>query len=108
MLATRWHTHVHRFARQKPSTCLQLFEQLDAFRRPERLEHLLEVCEADVRGRLGFENRAYTQPQAVYTAFEAAAAVDAAALAAQGLKGPKIGAALRQRRMAAIAQTRAA
>ncbi len=105
-LATRWHTHVHRAADLRPATLLKLFEGIDAFRRPERLTGLLQVCEADVRGRLGFERRVYTQAARLRAAFEAAQTVDAGALARQGLKGPEIGAALRRERVRAITESR--
>src|SRR5699024_853972 len=105
MLATRWHTHVHRFAVLRPGTALKLFEALDAFRRPQRLAHLLQVCEADVRGRVGFEQRAYVQPALVRAAFAAATAVNAQKFAAAGLQGADIAAALRRARLAAIART---
>lgn len=103
LLATRWHTHIHRIAKLRPQTMLKLFEALDAFRRPERLAHLLLVCEADVRGRLGFEHRAYPQSNWARAAFDAATAVDAGALAAQGLRGPQIATAIHRARLKAIA-----
>lgn len=106
-LVTRWHTHLHRIHELKASTVLKLFEGLDAFRRPERLEHLMQVCRADVRGRLGFEQRAYPQIATARRLFAAASAVDAAALAADGLRGPAIGQALKARRIQAIQAARA-
>lgn len=105
-LVTRWHTHLHRIDELRPASVLALFEGIDAFRRPERLEHLISVCRADVRGRLGFEQRAYPQVETARRLFAAANAVDASQLAAQGLRGPAIGEALRARRIEAIATTR--
>ncbi|ROO24619.1 hypothetical protein SAOR_13835 [Salinisphaera orenii MK-B5] len=104
-LTARWHTHVHRLYELRPATVLALFEGIDAFRRPERLETLLRVCEADVRGRLGFERRAYGQADRARAAFAAARAITAKPLADQGLAGPEIGEALRRQRIAAIAET---
>ncbi len=105
-LTARWHTHIHRMAELRPATVLKLFEGIDAFRRPERLDTLLSVCEADVRGRLGFEQRDYIQPALARAAFAAAASVTAKPLAAAGLRGPEIGAALARERCRAIAATR--
>ena len=76
-LTARWHTHVHRLYELRPATVLALFEGIDAFRRPERLETLLRVCEADVRGRLGFERRAYGQADRARAAFAAVRAITA-------------------------------
>lgn len=108
MLAAQWHTHMHRFRHLKTTTKLKLFEALDAFRRPERLDMLVQVCTADVRGRLGFENRAYPQADAARTALQAAAAINARHLVDQGLSGPEVGAALRRERLAAIAKAHGA
>ena len=63
-LTARHHTHCHRALELKPSSVLKLFAKTDALRRPERFELFLQVCEADARGRKGFENREY--PQANY------------------------------------------
>jgi len=102
-LTARWHTHVHRLAELRPATVLKLLEGIDAFRRPERLDTLLAVCDADVRGRLGFEQRAYPQTNLARAVFAAAAAVTARPLAQAGLKGPEIGQALARERTRAIA-----
>ncbi|MES1941190.1 tRNA nucleotidyltransferase [Salinisphaera sp. T5B8] len=102
-LVTRWHTHVHRMHELRPATMLELFERIDAFRRPERLEILIAVCSADVHGRLGFEQRQYDQPATARRAFAAAQAIDAKPLAAAGLRGAQIGEALKRERIRAIA-----
>jgi len=107
-LTARWHTHVHRLAELRAATLLKMLESLDAFRRPERLEVLLAVCEADVRGRIGFERRAYTQPELARAAYEAASTITAKPLADAGLRGPEIGEALRRERISAITAMRKA
>lgn len=104
VLVTRWHLHVHRADRLRPATLLKLLQAADALRRPERLEALLLACEADARGRTGFEDRDYPQPDIVRSARAAAASVDAAPLAARGLQGAEIGEALRRERIKAIAR----
>lgn len=68
-LASQYHTHCHRVLELKPATLLKLFEGLDAFRRPDRFEKFLLVCEADARGRTGFEERAYPQADYMRAAF---------------------------------------
>ena len=103
-VVTRWHTHIHRMHELRPATMLDVFEGIDAFRRPERLDVLIAVCIADVHGRLGFEKRQYEQPKTARAAFEAARSIDAGALAASGLQGPEIGAALKRERVRAIAE----
>ncbi len=60
----RYHTHCHRVLEHKPATLLKTLLSLDGLRKPERFEKFLLVCEADARGRGGFETREY--PQADY------------------------------------------
>ena len=69
---------------------------------------MLAACEADARGRLGFENRDYPQSERMRTALKAAQAVDAGAVAgaavARGLSGDAIGHQVHEARCQAIAQ----
>jgi tRNA nucleotidyltransferase (CCA-adding enzyme) len=57
---------------------LALLERTDAFRRPDRLERLLDVCECDLRAR---GNTRQVPRNRLRTAREAALAVDAASIA---------------------------
>ena len=59
LLRTEYHTHCHRAFELKPSTILKTLQSLDAFRRPERFAQFLLACEADARGRQGFEDNDY-------------------------------------------------
>jgi tRNA nucleotidyltransferase (CCA-adding enzyme) len=60
----RYHTVCHQVLEHKPATLLKTLLNLDGLRKPERFEKFLIACEADARGRTGFENRDY--PQADY------------------------------------------
>ncbi len=99
---TRHHGVYHRAEELRPSTMLKLLEAVDAFRRPERLEQFLLACEADSRGRTGFEEQAFVQPDLIRRAYHAARAIDAKALVAEGFKGKELGDELGQRRIQAI------
>jgi len=46
-LAARWHRAVRDAAKLTPAALLDLLHAMDALRRPERLETLLDVCAAD-------------------------------------------------------------
>ncbi len=100
-LAARYHGLVHRAARLQPGTLLTLFEAVDLFRRPRRLEQLLLVCEADYRGRPGWEERAYPQGELVRRCASVAQRVDERAIAAVAEPG-QIAADIRSARLAAI------
>ena len=76
---------------------LQLLERADAFRRPERLDRLLEVAECDA----GVATEAFAPRKALARALEAARGVDAGAVARQ-FPGDIAG-AVRRARLAAIA-----
>jgi len=80
----RLHTDCHRVLKLQPETVLQKLKQLDAFRRPERLELIQIACMANLRGRPGHENDPYPQADFLLKALHAAASVDAAKLARPG------------------------
>ena len=79
-LVSQYHTHCHRATQLRADTLLKLLESLDAFRRPTQLTQFLLACEADARGRTGFEERPYPQADRVRAAFAAASAIDIPAL----------------------------
>jgi tRNA nucleotidyltransferase (CCA-adding enzyme) len=106
LLVCKLHLLAHTALELKPATVLGLFEQLDAFRRPERVESFLLACEADKRGRLGLSESPYPQRDYLRGAFEAAMKIVAQPFVEQGLRGPAIGEAMRTARVQAIAALR--
>ncbi len=84
LLVTRCHGEVHGARRADAQTRLRLLERLDAFRRPERFEHVLLACKADACGRPGHEHDAFTQAELLRTTLARARAVPLAELAAAG------------------------
>lgn len=74
-VSSLYHTHCHRAPELKLSTMLKVLDALDAFRRPERMEKFLLVCEADARGRTGFEDRDYANAQILRDAWSRANAI---------------------------------
>ena len=108
VLAAELHTHCHRAFELRPETLLKTLYKLDAFRRPQRLTDFLLCCEADARGRTGFEDAPYPQRAYFQGAFEAANAVSARAIAAAGGKGPEIRERLDAARHGAIREYKAA
>ena len=81
LIVAEYHTHSHRAFELRDDTVVRVFEKTDAFRRPQRFEQFLLACEADARGRTGFENRDYSQATHLRIAFAAASTVDAASIA---------------------------
>ncbi len=105
ILVAKYHTHCHRALELRDTTILRVLEETDAFRRPERFEQFLVACEADARGRLGFEDRDYPQARLFRGAFAATSAVDSGAIAKLHT-GTKISAAISKARLGAIRKFR--
>jgi tRNA nucleotidyltransferase (CCA-adding enzyme) len=101
-ITARYHGQVHRAAELRPQTVLALFEGVDLFRRPQRLEQMLLACEADFRGRTGFEDRPYPQGDLVRRCARAAQGLDVRAIAAAAAEPKRIPEDIRRARLAAI------
>jgi len=102
-LSARLHGKAHRALELRPRTLLKLLEELDAFRRPDRLREFLQVCEADARGRLGFENAPYPQTNHILAAWEAARKVTLNDIVPRPETGPEIKKAIARARQSTIA-----
>ncbi|QXO17790.1 multifunctional CCA addition/repair protein [Vibrio ostreae] len=96
------HSNVHRAAELKAATKLKIFNRLDVWRKPDRLDEVLLCCEADHRGRLGLEDKPYPQRDILLRAYVAAKAVDVQQVIRDGHKGPAIRDELDKRRVIAI------
>ena len=103
MVVSRYHCLSHRALELRPGTIVKLLEGTDALRRPERFDEFLLACEADLRGRKGFADRAYPQAAYLRTALAAARQVDAAALAKSCEDPATIGETIRAARCEAVA-----
>lgn len=102
LLASRFHTHVHRGLELRTSTILELLGHCDAFRRPARFNEFLEACECDARGRLGYADSPYPQRARIERAFAIASAITLSAHDREGLVGAALGERLRSKRLAAL------
>ncbi|WP_020483646.1 multifunctional CCA addition/repair protein [Methylomonas sp. MK1] len=98
----QYHTHCHRALELRADTLADMLQTLGAFKPDSRLEEFLQACEADARGRTGFEDRPYPQAEYIRSAAMAALAVDTSAALLKGLQGEQIGIAIRKLRSQAI------
>ena len=103
LLVTEFHDVVHTIERQPPEALVALFDRIDAWRKPQRVEQIALTSEADVRGRAGLENCAYPQGDYLRRAFALAQAVPTKAVVEAGFKGAAVREELTRRRIAAIA-----
>ena len=109
--ACREHLNVHRLAELRDDTVHDLLARCDGFRQPARIAQLVQVCEADKRGRTGHQDDAYPQGPELVRLLQVAGDVRAADVLAalpegRTLEGPKLGEALRKARIAAIGRAR--
>lgn len=102
ILVSRFHTHCHKVTELNATTLLKTLEKLDAFRRSERFQQFLLACEADARGRPGFETVPYPQKEYMQKAFSVAAQVDIKPILERGLTGEALGNAIHAARAKAI------
>ncbi len=101
-LVCEYHSHCHRATELRISTILKVLQALDVFRRPQRLDDFLLACEADARGRPGFENSTYPQADIFRICFAAAKQVDIEDLVSSETNGREIQRQLKSRREQAI------
>lgn len=99
ILVTRYHLLCHKAPFLRPQTVLKLLQNIDAFRRPERFQQFLLACEADGRGREGFQKKPYDSGVWLNTAFSQVNAVSAGEFIEQGLSGKRLGKAITERRL---------
>ena len=102
LLTARYHHNIHDAFRLKPGTLLDIFIGCDALRRPARFLQLLLACEADSRGRLGFEGRPYPQAALLRHILETVRTIPIGPLVAEMKDPDKIQQRIRQQRLAAI------
>lgn len=104
VIVTRYHGKYHRAEEMRAKSILQLLEDCDGLRRPARFALFLLACEADSRGRPGFEDQHYPQVEILRTALTAAQSITAQPFVEQGLKGIAIKEAMQRSRCQAIEQ----
>ncbi|WP_387691964.1 multifunctional CCA addition/repair protein [Photorhabdus sp. RM71S] len=103
-LAAQYHDLVHTVAQLRPKTLLKLFDAVDAWRKPQRIEQLVIISEADARGRIGFEDTPYPQGDYLRQAFKVASQVQVKNIVDSGLRGADIGHELQRQRQHALAE----
>jgi len=105
-VVAREHGNIHRSDSLGAAALVRLLERCDALRRPERWDQVLLACECDARGRLGLEESPYPQRERLMRVAALAGNVDTEAVATQaaqsGRKGPDIGKAIHDARVAAL------
>lgn len=101
-LVAEYHDLIHTLPILKPQTIVKLFDAIDAWRKPQRVEQIALTSEADVRGRTTFEATDYYQGRLLREAWKAAQQVTNKEVIDAGFSGPAIREELTRRRIAAV------
>lgn len=102
-LVAEFHDLIHTLPILQPKTLVKLFDSIDAWRKPQRVEQIALTSEADVRGRTRFEACDYPQGRLLREAWIAAKSVGNKEVIEAGFKGPEIRGELTRRRIQAVA-----
>lgn len=97
-----YHTHCHRVFELRPETLTEMLHNLGAFKPDNQLPAFLLACEADARGRTGFEQADYPQAAFIRAALETALSVDTREALQSNLEGAQIGVAIQRLRSKAV------
>ena len=103
LAVTEYHLMCHKAQQLKPETIVNLLKGIGALKSRDKLEDFILCCEADARGRTGFEDRDYPSSDYLRDALSCISAISVADLVEAGLDGAEIGRQLHLRRTARIA-----
>lgn len=103
-IVAKFHGKLHQSLQMRPSTLLDFVIELDAIRQPERFKEFIKACEADSRGRLGFENCTTPAADLMIKVVEAASSIDAGLVASEFTEPEKIKIAVFEARLKAVKQ----
>lgn len=103
-IVAEFHDLIHTFPILQPKTIIKLFDAIDAWRKPQRVEQIALTSEADVRGRTHFEASDYPQGRLLRESWEIAKSVSNREVIEAGFQGPAIREELTRRRIQAVAR----
>lgn len=104
LAVTEYHLMCHKAQQLKPETIVNLLKGIGALKSRDKLEDFILCCEADARGRTGFEERDYPSGNYLREALDLINQVSVADLVEAGIDGAEIGRQLQLRRTACVAQ----
>lgn len=102
LVVAKFHGKVHQVGEMKAATVLRFLQETDALRQPGRFRDFLRACEADARGRTGFEDQPLPQFQLLLDILDMVIAVDVGEVAKQQVNPAAIKDAVFNARVAAM------
>ncbi len=103
-IVAKFHGKLHQAPQMRASTLLEFLVELDAIRQPARFKDFLKACEADSRGRTGFEQCETPAADLMLKVLEAASSIDAGTVASEYSESERIKAAVFEARLKAVKQ----
>jgi len=104
LVVTEYHLMCHKAQELKPETIVNLLKGVGALKSRERLEDFILCCEADARGRTGFEDREYPSSDYLRAALDGISDISVADLVEAGIDGAEIGRQIHLRRTARMSE----
>jgi tRNA nucleotidyltransferase (CCA-adding enzyme) len=101
-MVSEFHLHLHRVEELTPKTVVKVLERTDSFRKKDRFEQFLLACEADFRGRTGFENRPYPQADIMRKAFNLCNRISIKDIISEGYHGKQVGEEIHRQRVSRV------
>jgi tRNA nucleotidyltransferase (CCA-adding enzyme) len=104
LAVTEYHLMCHKALQLESELIVKLLKGIGALKSSEKLEDFILCCEADARGRTGFEERDYPSADYLRTALTKIMQVSIADLVKANTDGAEIGRQLTLRRIACITE----
>ena len=104
LAVTEYHLMCHKAQQLKPETIVNLLKGIGALKSRDKLEDFILCCEADARGRTGFEDREYPSSDYLRAALDGISNISVADLVEAGIDGAEIGRQLHLRRTARMSE----
>jgi tRNA nucleotidyltransferase (CCA-adding enzyme) len=101
-MVSEFHLHLHKIEELNPRTVVKVLEKTDAFRKSDRFEKFLIACEADFRGRTGFEKRDYPQSQRMRDSLAACQNISVQGILDEGYTGAQISEQIHRQRVSRV------
>ena len=101
-IVSEFHLHLHRVEQLTPKTIVKVLEQTNAFKDDHLFEQYLIACEADFRGRTGFEQRDYPQSKIMRQALFVCQDISTQQIISEGYSGKQIGEEIHRQRVSCV------
>lgn len=106
LLYCEYNHYIHEAFKLTPQDILTLFNKLDIWRKPQRFEEILLVCEAEFRAKIGSKKSSYLQPKFLLELYQTTLKIDISQIIAEGFEKAEIKQELNCRRLNILTKKR--